>query len=92
MRSRNKVVIVPVLLDRVRGPVAGSRSHHGVAGDGIARRVLLRRRQAISACRSHRITRRTGVDWGRDAAVDDLFNDVAVAGMRRSSEGHQSKG
>lgn len=86
------MIVVPILLDSVRGPVAGSRGHDCVIGDGIAHRVLLRRRQAISACRGHGITRGTGVDWDWDAAVDDLFDDIAGAGMGRSSNGHQGEG
>ena len=74
VRSRNKVVAVPLLLDHVRRP-ALVWGDHRVVGDGITDGVLLRRRHAAGADGRHGV-----VGYRRVAAVVGDFLEGAVSG------------
>ncbi len=91
VRAGNEVVAVPVLLQGVRGPVGGIRSHHRVVGDRVACRVLLRRRQAAGACRGHDVAGGGRLNGSRDAAVYDLFDGV-VLGTGKNRDPRQGRG
>ena len=86
MRARNKVIAVPVLLERVRGPVAVTRGNYSVVVDGVGRGMLLRGRQAVGADRSHRVVG----GRGQDTAMDDLVH--GFVGTARGGHGYQGEG
>jgi hypothetical protein len=92
MRTRDKVVAVPVLLERVRGPVAVIRSNYSVVVDGVDRGMLLRGRQAIGAGRSHRVAGGRGQDTTMDDLVRGLVGTVRGGHCRQSKDCEQEHG
>ncbi len=80
------MVTIPVRLDCVRGPVGGIGGHHGVVGDRVAGRALLRRRLAARAGRGHEIA-----GGSREGLVDGMAGGVARGGDPGQSRGSEQE-
>ena len=88
MRAGDEVVVIPILLNRVRGPV-GRRLDDGVVVDGVNARVLLRGGDTVSTGGRAGVTRLGCLHQRGDMAVDNSLDGARLS--RRSSSRPQGQ-